>query len=49
MQKAKIKFPSLLGLIKPKDAASSIIKAHRANMKEATIPRGLYYVNNIVR
>lgn len=44
-----IRFPSLMGLIKPVDAAASIIDAHRRNLREATVPRIWYYLVNIMR
>lgn len=44
-----IRFPSLMGLIKPADAAASIIDAHRRNLRECTVPRIWYYLVNIMR
>lgn len=45
----RIRFPGLMGLVNPTEAAASIIDAHRRNMREATIPRHLYVLNNVMR
>lgn len=45
----RIRFPSLMGLVTPTEAAASIIDAHRRNMREATIPRHWYSLNSVMR
>lgn len=45
----RMRFPKLLGFITPKMAALSIIDAHRRNIKELSLPKSLFYVNNIFR
>ncbi|KAH8263293.1 hypothetical protein KR044_006910, partial [Drosophila immigrans] len=45
----KVKFPSLLGLLDPKEVAKQIVAAHRADCLEATIPSTLLYINNWTR
>ncbi|KAI5713217.1 hypothetical protein M8J76_015463 [Diaphorina citri] len=45
----KIKFPSLLGLLSPKDAASHIIRAQRRGESQVAVPNGLLHVNNFCR
>lgn len=45
----KVKFPTLLGLLNPKDVAKYIVEAHRLDMKESTIPRSLLHINNWCR
>lgn len=48
-KKPKVRFPSLLGLLKPKEVAEHIVLAHRKNLKELTIPRFLIYLNHFLR
>ncbi|XP_072939320.1 17-beta-hydroxysteroid dehydrogenase 13-like isoform X2 [Epargyreus clarus] len=45
----KIKFPSLMKIISPQEAADNIVDAVRRNYNEITIPSSLYYVNQICR
>ncbi|XP_034100454.1 short-chain dehydrogenase/reductase family 16C member 6 [Drosophila albomicans] len=45
----KVKFPSLLGLLDPKEVAKQIVAAHRADCLEVTIPSTLLYINNWTR
>ncbi|KAH8377457.1 hypothetical protein KR093_005592, partial [Drosophila rubida] len=45
----KVKFPSLLGLLDPKEVARQIVVAHRADCLETTIPSTLLYINNWTR
>lgn len=45
----KARFPSLMPVLKPKDAASEIIKAQRKQLRECSIPRDLRHTNNIFR
>ncbi|KAJ9600726.1 hypothetical protein L9F63_026137 [Diploptera punctata] len=48
-KKPRTRFPSLMGYVHPKTAASDIITAQRRNYNEVSIPRRLLYVNNILR
>uniref|UniRef100_A0A1A9WKW5 Short-chain dehydrogenase/reductase 3 n=1 Tax=Glossina brevipalpis TaxID=37001 RepID=A0A1A9WKW5_9MUSC len=48
-KKPIIKFPSVLGLLDPKVVAEHIVEAHRANIREVTIPSSLLYINNWCR
>nr|CAD7570470.1 unnamed protein product [Timema californicum] len=43
------RFPSLLGFVPAKKAASEIIKAMRTNQNEVSIPNGLLLLNHILR
>ncbi|KAH8250686.1 hypothetical protein KR038_006583 [Drosophila bunnanda] len=45
----KVKFPSILGLLDPKQVARRIVEAHRSDALEFTIPRCLLYINNWTR
>ncbi|XP_064549086.1 epidermal retinol dehydrogenase 2 [Drosophila montana] len=45
----KVKFPTILGLLDPKEVAKRIIEAHRSNSLEVTIPSSLMYINNWTR
>ncbi|KAM8717131.1 hypothetical protein ACLKA7_003924 [Drosophila subpalustris] len=45
----KVKFPSILGLLDPKEVAKRIVEAHRADCVEVTIPRCLLHINNWTR
>lgn len=45
----KVKFPSLLGLLDPKDVAAEIVKAQRSGVIETTIPASLLHINNWCR
>uniref|UniRef100_A0A8D9EGY2 Short-chain dehydrogenase/reductase 3 n=1 Tax=Cacopsylla melanoneura TaxID=428564 RepID=A0A8D9EGY2_9HEMI len=45
----KIKFPSLMGLLQPKDVASHIIRSQRRGEAQVAIPNGLLHVNNFCR
>ncbi|XP_032591999.1 epidermal retinol dehydrogenase 2 [Drosophila grimshawi] len=45
----KVKFPSLLGLLDPKDVAKRIVEAHRSDCLEVTIPSYLLHINNWTR
>lgn len=45
----KIKFPALLKILTPQQAADNIIDAVRRNYHEITIPSSLYYINQICR
>lgn len=44
-----IKFKNLMKILSAKDAASAIVDAHRKNLKEASIPRYLNYMNTFFR
>lgn len=48
-KKPKFRFPNLLALVPPKDAAAEIIKSQRRNVQEASIPSIFLHVNNIFR
>lgn len=43
----KIKFPSLMKILTPQEAADSIVNAVRRNYHEITIPGSQYYVNMV--
>lgn len=43
----KIKFPSLMKILTPQEAADSIVDAVRRNYYEITIPSSLYYINMV--
>lgn len=45
----KIKFPTLMKILSPQEAADSIVDAVRRNYYEITIPSSLYYINMICR
>lgn len=45
----RIRFPGIMGMVNPTEAATSIIDAHRRNMREATIPRHWYNLNSVLR
>ncbi|EDW39871.1 GL14132 [Drosophila persimilis] len=45
----KVKFPSILGLLDPKEVARRIVEAHRSDTLEATIPSCLLHINNWTR
>ncbi|KAM3967718.1 17-beta-hydroxysteroid dehydrogenase 13 isoform 1-T1 [Aphomia sociella] len=45
----KIKFPSLMKILTPQEAADNIVDAVRRNYHEITIPSSLYYINMICR
>ncbi|EDW80243.2 uncharacterized protein Dwil_GK21062 [Drosophila willistoni] len=45
----KVKFPSILGLLDPKDVARRIVEAHRSDCLEITIPSSLLHINNWTR
>lgn len=48
-KRPKVKFPSMLGLLDPREVAKHIVEAHRKNMLETTIPASLLHVNNWCR
>lgn len=48
-KKPKIRFPNLMAMVTPKDAAVEIIKAQRRNIRELSIPGCWIQVNNILR
>ncbi|XP_049883050.1 epidermal retinol dehydrogenase 2-like isoform X1 [Pectinophora gossypiella] len=45
----RIKFPSMMKIVSPQEAADNIVDAVRRNYHEITIPSSLYYVNMICR
>ncbi|XP_017032912.1 epidermal retinol dehydrogenase 2 [Drosophila kikkawai] len=45
----KVKFPSILGLLDPKQVARRIVEAHRSDVMEVTIPSCLLHINNWTR
>ncbi|EDX04771.1 GD22134 [Drosophila simulans] len=45
----KVKFPSILGLLDPKQVARRIVEAHRTDLMEVTIPSCLLHINNWTR
>ncbi|XP_016963080.2 epidermal retinol dehydrogenase 2 isoform X2 [Drosophila biarmipes] len=45
----KVKFPSILGLLDPKQVARRIVEAHRSDLMEVTIPSCLLHINNWTR
>ncbi|XP_054266345.1 epidermal retinol dehydrogenase 2 [Macrosteles quadrilineatus] len=48
-KKPRIRFPGLLGIVSPQDAAKHIIQAVRRDYREISIPSGLLAVNYILR
>lgn len=48
-KKPKVKFPKLMGLLPPKEAARQIITAQRRGETQVAVPNGLLHVNNICR
>lgn len=48
-KKPIVKFPSILGLLDPKEVARNIVRAHRANTLETAIPSTLLSINNFCR
>ncbi|KAG5682538.1 hypothetical protein PVAND_011885 [Polypedilum vanderplanki] len=48
-QDFKIRFPKLMPVLKPEEAAAAIISAQRKGMEEASIPRELLHTNKIFR
>ncbi|XP_071442015.1 short-chain dehydrogenase/reductase family 16C member 6-like [Hetaerina americana] len=49
VQKPKLRFPTLLGVVSPEEAAGKIVEAMRRNYAEVSIPSVLMYINNISR
>ncbi|XP_046382701.1 short-chain dehydrogenase/reductase family 16C member 6-like isoform X2 [Ischnura elegans] len=49
VQKPKLRFPTLLGVVSPEDAAGKIVEAMRRNYVEVSIPSILMYMNNFAR
>ena len=45
----KARFPSLMPILKPSEAATEIIRAQRKGMREMSIPRDLRHTNNVFR
>lgn len=45
----KIRFPSFMGPVPPKEAAAKIVNAQRRDIRETTVPAYWLYVNNVVR
>lgn len=48
-KKFKARFPKMMPVLEPEDAAKQIIKAQRLNLLEMSIPRDLRHTNNIFR
>ncbi|XP_026280018.1 estradiol 17-beta-dehydrogenase 11 isoform X1 [Frankliniella occidentalis] len=48
-EKPRIKFPSILSMLGPSEAADEIITAMRRNYHEVSIPRSLLNINNVCR
>lgn len=48
-EKPRIKFPSILSMLGPSEAADEIITAMRRNYHEVSIPKSLLNINNICR
>lgn len=48
-KKPKIRFPSLLSLVKPKEAVELIIEAMRRDQTEISIPSVMLGINNMCR
>jgi len=48
-KKPRYRFPNLMKLVTPKDAAASIVNAQRTGLEEASIPRHFVYVDKIGR
>ncbi|XP_076244046.1 short-chain dehydrogenase/reductase family 16C member 6-like isoform X2 [Calliopsis andreniformis] len=48
-KKPRMRFPSIMGLVSPKEAAIEIIKAQRRNIREHSVPPCWLYVNGFLR
>ncbi|XP_075217690.1 epidermal retinol dehydrogenase 2-like isoform X2 [Lycorma delicatula] len=48
-KKPRIRFPTLMGVVSPQEAANQIVTAVRRNYNEASIPGHLLTVNNVFR
>lgn len=48
-KKPKIRFPSIMALVSPKEAVVEIVKAQRRNIKELSIPACWLYINYFLR
>ncbi|XP_058822580.1 short-chain dehydrogenase/reductase family 16C member 6 isoform X3 [Topomyia yanbarensis] len=48
-KKPHMRFPNLMNLVKPEEAAAAIIDAQRRGLVEVTIPKYLLYLNAFVR
>ncbi|KAF4513937.1 UNVERIFIED_CONTAM: hypothetical protein B566_EDAN018763, partial [Ephemera danica] len=48
VHKPHIRFPKVLGVVSPREAASCIISAMRRNIRETSIPSHLFPMNNFV-
>lgn len=48
-KKPRYRFPKLMKMVSPKDAAASIVNAQRTGLEEASIPRHFVMVDKIGR
>jgi len=48
-KKPKVRFPAILGLLKPMQVAEAIVDAHRRNQRELTVPKYLMWLNHALR
>lgn len=48
-KKFKARFPKMMPILEPTDAARQIIKAQRLDLMEMSIPRNLRHTNNFFR
>ena len=46
---AKVRFPSVFGLLDPKEVAARIVQAQRSDENEVTVPSYWYHVNRFCR
>ncbi|XP_037808064.1 short-chain dehydrogenase/reductase family 16C member 6 [Lucilia sericata] len=46
---AKVRFPSIFGLLDPKEVAAQIVQAQRSDENEVTVPSYWYHVNRFCR
>lgn len=46
---AKVRFPSIFGLLDPKEVAAEIVEAQRSGETEVTVPSYWYHINRICR
>jgi all-trans-retinol dehydrogenase (NAD+) len=48
-KRPRVRFPSLMRLVRPDEAAAAIIDAQRRGLMEASIPKYMLYLNAIIR
>lgn len=45
----RMRFPNMMRMVKPDEAAAEIIQAQRRNIQELTIPKYLFFLNLYTR